>query len=68
MTVVTRFPLGLAARGGWQDTTLVLPDGDWVDLVSGRDVAGGVVPLAASCWPTTRSRCWLAGRRARSRP
>lgn len=27
VTVVTRLPLGLAARGGWGDTALALPDG-----------------------------------------
>ncbi len=27
VTVVTRLPLGLAARGGWGATTLALPDG-----------------------------------------
>ncbi len=27
VTVVTRLPLGLAARGGWGETTLALPDG-----------------------------------------
>ena len=27
VTIVTRLPLGLAARGGWGDTTLTLPDG-----------------------------------------
>jgi (1->4)-alpha-D-glucan 1-alpha-D-glucosylmutase len=27
VTVVTRLPIGLAARGGWGDTTLALPDG-----------------------------------------
>ncbi len=27
VTIVTRLPVGLAARGGWDDTTLTLPDG-----------------------------------------
>ncbi|MDQ6641877.1 MAG: malto-oligosyltrehalose synthase, partial [Actinomycetota bacterium] len=38
ITVATRLPLGLAATGGWGDTVLSLPDGAWVDLVSGREV------------------------------
>ncbi|HQR25993.1 MAG TPA: malto-oligosyltrehalose synthase [Nocardioides sp.] len=46
VTVVTRLPVGLAARGGWGGTTLALPAGEWVDVLSGRTVAGGDVPLA----------------------
>jgi (1->4)-alpha-D-glucan 1-alpha-D-glucosylmutase len=44
VTVVTRMPLGLAARGGWGDTTVTLADGTWRDLVSDRsfEVAGGL--------------------------
>jgi len=44
VTVVTRMPIGLAARGGWGDTTLALGDGTWRDVVSGRTikVAGGL--------------------------
>jgi (1->4)-alpha-D-glucan 1-alpha-D-glucosylmutase len=34
VTVVTRLPVGLAARGGWGDTRLVL-DGEWRDLLTG---------------------------------
>ncbi|GAB3990752.1 malto-oligosyltrehalose synthase [Nocardioides marmoraquaticus] len=50
VTLVTRLPLGLAARGGWHDTTVSLPEGTWRDqrtraVVSGRvtvsDVLGG---------------------------
>ena len=36
VTVVARLPHGLAARGGWGDTTLALPPGEWVDEISGR--------------------------------
>ncbi|MEZ5092833.1 malto-oligosyltrehalose synthase [Nocardioides sp.] len=46
VTVATRLPLGLRARGGWGDTVLELPPGEWVDLVSGGGVTGGGVPLA----------------------
>jgi (1->4)-alpha-D-glucan 1-alpha-D-glucosylmutase len=44
VTVVTRLPLGLAARGGWADTRVALGDGRWRDVVSGRtfEVAGGL--------------------------
>ncbi len=39
ITVVTRLPLGLAARGGWGDTTVDLPEGRWRDVVTGAPVA-----------------------------
>jgi (1->4)-alpha-D-glucan 1-alpha-D-glucosylmutase len=39
LTVATRLPVGLAERG-WGDTTLSLPDGDWADLLTGREHAG----------------------------
>ncbi|WP_238342904.1 malto-oligosyltrehalose synthase [Nocardioides cynanchi] len=38
ITVVTRLPLGLEARGGWGDTELDLPDGRWIESVTGREV------------------------------
>jgi (1->4)-alpha-D-glucan 1-alpha-D-glucosylmutase len=37
ITVVTRLPIGLEAKGGWGDTVLRLPEGDWVDALSGFD-------------------------------
>jgi (1->4)-alpha-D-glucan 1-alpha-D-glucosylmutase len=44
VTVATRLPAGLAARGGWSDTALQLPNGAWRDLLTGErfvsDVAG----------------------------
>jgi (1->4)-alpha-D-glucan 1-alpha-D-glucosylmutase len=54
--VVPRLVLGLAACGGWADTTVTLPPGAWIDLLTGAtwDVAasghargsGRPVPLA----------------------
>ncbi len=38
ITAVTRLPIGLAARGGWGATELVLPAGRWWDHVAGHDV------------------------------
>jgi (1->4)-alpha-D-glucan 1-alpha-D-glucosylmutase len=35
ITVATRLPVGLAARGGWGDTTIDLPDGAWRDVLTG---------------------------------
>jgi (1->4)-alpha-D-glucan 1-alpha-D-glucosylmutase len=42
VTVATRLPVGLAARGGWRDTTLGLSPGPWLDVISGRRFADGV--------------------------
>jgi (1->4)-alpha-D-glucan 1-alpha-D-glucosylmutase len=36
LTAATRLPFGLAARG-WGDTVLALPDGEWADLLTGRE-------------------------------
>jgi (1->4)-alpha-D-glucan 1-alpha-D-glucosylmutase len=47
ITVVTRLPVGLRRRGGWQDTTLVLPAGTtWADVLTGTVHRGGAVPVA----------------------
>ncbi len=43
LTVATRLPLGLAARGGWGATTLALPAGEWTDAISGRVHSGEVL-------------------------
>ncbi|MER5641615.1 malto-oligosyltrehalose synthase [Kitasatospora sp. NPDC002227] len=42
ITAVTRLPHGLARTGGWQDTTLDLPQGSWTDLLTDRPVTGPV--------------------------
>jgi (1->4)-alpha-D-glucan 1-alpha-D-glucosylmutase len=39
VVVATRLPVGLAALGGWGDTTLPLPPGDWTDVLTGAAVA-----------------------------
>ncbi|WP_244246785.1 malto-oligosyltrehalose synthase [Nocardioides euryhalodurans] len=47
VTVATRLPVGLAARGGWGDTTLALPAGRWRDALTGAVVTSdGSVPVA----------------------
>jgi (1->4)-alpha-D-glucan 1-alpha-D-glucosylmutase len=33
---VTRLPVGLEAAGGWRDTVLPLPTGEWTDVLTGR--------------------------------
>ena len=35
ITLATRLPVGLEARGGWSGTTLRLPDGRWRDVLAG---------------------------------
>ena len=45
IAVATRLPVGLAAAGGWRDTVLPLPPGDWVDWLTGRQVPAAPVPL-----------------------
>ncbi|MFC4785660.1 malto-oligosyltrehalose synthase [Nocardioides sp. MAHUQ-72] len=42
VTVVTRLPIGLEARGGWGETLLDLPDGTWTDALSGHRATGQV--------------------------
>jgi (1->4)-alpha-D-glucan 1-alpha-D-glucosylmutase len=46
VAVVTRLPVALARHGGWAGHTLALPDGQWRDAFTGREVPGGSTPLA----------------------
>ena len=46
ITVATRLPLGLAARGGWSTSTLLLAGGEYLDVLTGARFAGGEVLLA----------------------
>jgi (1->4)-alpha-D-glucan 1-alpha-D-glucosylmutase len=45
VAVATRLPVGLAARGGWGETVLPLPEGAWTDAITGFS-ASSHVPLA----------------------
>jgi (1->4)-alpha-D-glucan 1-alpha-D-glucosylmutase len=45
VTIATRLPVGLRRRGGWQDTVLPLPAGNWVDLLTGAVHNGGAAPM-----------------------
>jgi (1->4)-alpha-D-glucan 1-alpha-D-glucosylmutase len=45
VTVATRLPVGLEARGGWGDTAIVLPGHRITDVISGRSFEGGEVSL-----------------------
>lgn len=55
IAVVSRLPVGLAARGGWGDTVLDLPEGSWRDLLTGRlcgtDGADGRIGDLLSTYP-----------------
>jgi len=47
VTVATRLPVGLDRHGGWRDTALRLPPGDWSDVLTGaRFHAGPPVRLS----------------------
>jgi (1->4)-alpha-D-glucan 1-alpha-D-glucosylmutase len=39
VAVCTRLPIGLASAGGWRDTVLPLPNGEWTDVITGRPVS-----------------------------
>jgi (1->4)-alpha-D-glucan 1-alpha-D-glucosylmutase len=45
VAVATRLPVALAARGGWGQTALPLPEGSWIDAFTGF-TASDAVPLA----------------------
>jgi (1->4)-alpha-D-glucan 1-alpha-D-glucosylmutase len=46
IAIATRLPVGLAARGGWGDTRMLIPGGTWTDALTGRAYPGGELPLA----------------------
>ncbi|HYF73007.1 MAG TPA: malto-oligosyltrehalose synthase [Nocardioides sp.] len=48
ITVATRLPAGLAARGGWADTELALPQGEWHDALTGTPASPRLADLLAT--------------------
>lgn len=44
--VVTRAPHRLAEVGGWADATVVLPPGEWTDVLTGAEHSGGEIACA----------------------
>jgi len=46
VTLATRLPVGLAARGGWGDTVVLLPQRPVVDILTGATYEGGELHLA----------------------
>jgi (1->4)-alpha-D-glucan 1-alpha-D-glucosylmutase len=45
-TVVSRLTVGLDRAGGWGSATVIVPDGQWRDLLGGASYAGGPVRCA----------------------
>jgi len=46
IAVATRLPAGLAASGGWGDTSITLPAGSWIDVLTQTSFASGEVAVA----------------------
>ncbi|MEO5920989.1 MAG: malto-oligosyltrehalose synthase [Pseudolysinimonas sp.] len=46
IAAATRLPVGLAAGGGWRDTFATLPDGPFLDVLTGARHPGGATPVA----------------------
>lgn len=53
VAVASRLTCALAQRGGWDESTVVLPEGRWTDLLTGRGVDGGACRLGEllADWP-----------------
>jgi (1->4)-alpha-D-glucan 1-alpha-D-glucosylmutase len=45
ITLATRLPVALHRLGGWSSSTVVLPDGQWQDVLTGRAVGSGAVRI-----------------------
>jgi len=46
ITLATRLPVGLAARGGWEDAVVDVGSAPVLDVITGRHHAGGALRLA----------------------
>jgi (1->4)-alpha-D-glucan 1-alpha-D-glucosylmutase len=46
ITLATRLPVGLMRAGGWGATFVTIPDGRYVNVLTGAEVVGGHVDLA----------------------
>ncbi|GEL93735.1 malto-oligosyltrehalose synthase [Cellulomonas composti] len=46
VVVATRLAASVDRLGGWADHTVVVPPGDWLDVLTGHEVTGGIVPVA----------------------
>jgi len=45
ITVATRLPAALHRLGGWGDSTVVLPGGQWKNVLTGREVGSGAARI-----------------------
>jgi (1->4)-alpha-D-glucan 1-alpha-D-glucosylmutase len=45
VTVATRLPVALHRLGGWGESTVVLPEGDWKDVLTERSVGSGAIRI-----------------------
>ncbi|MFC5264956.1 malto-oligosyltrehalose synthase [Kribbella qitaiheensis] len=45
VTIATRLPVALHRLGGWGDSTVVLPEGEWRDVLTGRSVGSGAARI-----------------------
>ncbi|MEO6827813.1 MAG: malto-oligosyltrehalose synthase [Microbacteriaceae bacterium] len=45
ITIATRLPVGLELAGGWADTSVEIPDGQYTEVLTGRGVCGGRAKL-----------------------
>jgi (1->4)-alpha-D-glucan 1-alpha-D-glucosylmutase len=45
VTIATRLPVALHRLGGWGESTVVLPEGDWKDVLTGRSVGSGAARI-----------------------
>ncbi|WP_405063902.1 malto-oligosyltrehalose synthase [Kribbella sp. NBC_01505] len=45
ITIATRLPAALHRLGGWGDSTVVLPAGEWKNVLTGRDVGSGAARI-----------------------
>jgi len=45
ITVATRLPAALHRLGGWGDSTVVLPSGQWKNVLTGREVGSGAARI-----------------------
>jgi (1->4)-alpha-D-glucan 1-alpha-D-glucosylmutase len=50
VTLATRLPVGLEARGGWGDTVVLLPQRPVEDVITGREFEGGELRVADILW------------------
>jgi (1->4)-alpha-D-glucan 1-alpha-D-glucosylmutase len=45
VTIATRLPAALHRLGGWGDSTVVLPNGQWKNVLTGREVGSGAARI-----------------------